>query len=394
MPGNGNNFTELKFVFEQMELIELDFKLVNLFKMNTKIKTGIIGATGMVGQTFIKLLENHPWFDVTYLAASESSAGKTYGQAVQGRWHISSEVPSYVKNMKVEDASKVENAIGKCSLIFCAVSLSKDEVKALEALYASRGFAVVSANSAYRLAHDVPMLIPEINHEHIHIIPTQQKNNGWKEGFITVKPNCSIQSYMIPLHALTVKGYKIKQMTLTTLQGLSGAGYPGPSAFDLTDNIIPLIKGEEEKSEIEPQKIFGTYKDGTIVNDTSTQISAHCTRVPVIDGHTVCASISFDGKKPTEEEILECWRNYKSIPKELGLPSAPENTIIYRDEADRPQPRKDRDAGNGMAITVGRLRPCNVLDYRFVGLSHNTVRGAAGGAILMAELLVAKGYVK
>lgn len=361
--------------------------------MNTKIKTGIIGATGMVGQTFIKLLENHPWFDVTYLAASESSAGKTYSEAVKGRWHISSEVPDYIKNLRVEDAAKVENAIGKCSLIFCAVSMSKDEVKALEALYASNGFAVVSANSAYRLTPDVPMLIPEINHDHIEIIPVQQKNNGWKKGFITVKPNCSIQSYMIPLHALTSKGFKIKRMTLTTLQGLSGAGYPGPSAYDLVDNIIPYIGGEEEKSEIEPQKIFGSIVDGKIVNDTSFQMSAHCTRVPVIDGHTVCANVEFDGKKPSENEILECWKNYRSVPYELGLPSAPEKTIIYREEANRPQPRKDRDSGNGMAITVGRLRPCNVFDYRFVGLSHNTVRGAAGGAVLMAELLAAKGYI-
>jgi aspartate-semialdehyde dehydrogenase len=362
--------------------------------MNAKIKVGIIGATGMVGQMFIKLLENHPWFDVTYLAASESSAGKTYSQAVHGRWHISADIPSYAKDLMVEDASKVDKAIGKCSLIFCAVSLSKDEVKTMEAMYASNGFAVVSANSAYRLTPDVPMLIPEINHEHVNIIPIQQKNNGWDKGFIAVKPNCSIQSYMIPLHALIAKGYKIKQMTLTTLQGLSGAGYPGPSAYDLIDNIIPFIGGEEEKSEIEPLKIFGTIKNGQIENDTTIKISAHCTRVPVIDGHTVCVNFSFEGKKPSESEIIECWKNYRSVPQELGLPSAPEHTIIYREEANRPQPRKDRDSGHGMAISVGRLRPCNVFDYRFVGLSHNTNRGAAGGAVLMAELLVAKGFVK
>jgi len=361
--------------------------------MNYRIKTGIIGATGMVGQTFIKLLENHPWFEVTYLAASEASAGKTYSQAVQGRWHMSSEIPSYAKNLVVEDAANVDKAVGKCSLIFSAVSLSKDEVRKMEALYASKGFAVVSANSAYRMDADVPMLIPEINHEHVNIIPVQQKNHGWNNGFITVKPNCSIQSYMIPLHALQSKGYKIKRMVLTTLQALSGAGYPGPSAFDLVDNIVPLIKGEEEKSELEPQKIFGSIQNDQITNDTSFSISAHCTRVPVIDGHTACVSVEFDGKKPTEAEILECWNNYRSVPKELGLPSAPAQTIIYRDEADRPQPRKDRDNGNGMSITLGRLRPCNVFDYRFVGLSHNTVRGAAGGAVLMAELVVAKGFV-
>lgn len=359
-----------------------------------KIKTGIIGATGMVGQTFIRLLENHPWFDVTYLAASESSAGKKYSDAVKGRWHMPCDIPSYAKNLMVHDASNYDEAIGKCTMLFTAVSLDKEQVKVMESTYAAKGFAVVSANSAYRLAPDVPVLIPEINHEHINIIPLQQKNHGWDKGFIAVKPNCSVQSYMIPMHALIAKGYKIKRMILTTLQAISGAGYPGPSTYDLLDNIIPLIKGEEEKSEVEPQRIFGTYQNGAIVSNTDIKISAHCTRVPVIDGHTACVSVEFDGKKPTEQEILDCWNNYQSVPRELGLPSAPENTIIYRDEADRPQPRKDRDNGNGMSVTVGRLRPCNVFDYRFVGLSHNTVRGAAGGAVLMAELLTAKGFIK
>ncbi len=359
-----------------------------------KIKTGIIGATGMVGQTFIRLLENHPWFDVTYLAASESSAGKKYSDAVKGRWHMPCDIPSYAKDLMVNDASNYDTAVGKCTLLFTAVSLDKEQVKVMEAAYAAKGFAVVSANSAYRLAPDVPVLIPEINHEHINIIPLQQKNHGWDKGFIAVKPNCSVQSYMIPMHALIAKGYKIKRMILTTLQAISGAGYPGPSTYDLLDNIVPLIKGEEEKSEVEPQRIFGTYQNGAIVSNTDIKISAHCTRVPVIDGHTACVSVEFDGKKPTEQEILDCWNNYHSVPRELGLPSAPEQTIIYRDEADRPQPRKDRDNGNGMSITVGRLRPCNVFDYRFVGLSHNTVRGAAGGAVLMAELLTAKGFIK
>lgn len=362
--------------------------------MSPKIKVGIIGATGMVGQTFIRLLENHPWFDVTYLAASESSAGKKYSEAVRNRWHMPCDIPSYAKDLVVQDASLYDNAKGKCSLLFTAVSMSKDEVKKLETEYASRGFAVVSANSAFRLTPDVPTLIPEINFEHINIIPTQQKNNGWDKGLITVKPNCSVQSYMIPLHALMVKGFKIKRLFVTTLQGLSGAGYPGPSAFDLIDNIVPLISGEEEKSEVEPQKIFGSIKDGKIVHDTSIEISAHCTRVPVIDGHTACVSVEFDGKKPTEAEILECWRNYSSLPQELKLPSAPERAIVYREEPDRPQPRKDRDQGNGMSVSVGRLRPCKIFDYRFVGLSHNTVRGAAGGAVLMAELIAAKGFVK
>jgi aspartate-semialdehyde dehydrogenase len=359
-----------------------------------KIKTGIIGATGMVGQRFITLLENHPWFEVTYLAASESSAGKKYSEAVRNRWHMSSEIPSQIKDIVVEDASNYDNAVGKCSLLFTAVSMKKEEVKVLEAEYAKRGFAVISANSAYRMTPDVPVLIPEINFNHVDVIPTQQKNNGWDKGFITVKPNCSIQSYMIPIHALMQKGYKIKRMFVTTLQGLSGAGYPGPSAFDMIDNIVPYIGGEEEKTELEPQKIFGSLVDGKIVHDTSVQISAHCNRVPVIDGHTACVSVEFDGKKPTEAEIIECWKNYSSVPQELNLPSAPKRAIIYKEEADRPQPRKDRDLENGMSVSVGRLRPCNLFDYRFVGLSHNTIRGAAGGAVLMAELVTAKGFVK
>jgi aspartate-semialdehyde dehydrogenase len=362
--------------------------------MQERIKTGIIGATGIVGQTFIRLLENHPWFEVTYLAASAASAGKKYSEAVKNRWHMPCELPSYVKDLVVQDANIIENAIGKCTLLFTAVSMSKEEVKEMEAAYASKGFGVVSANSAYRLSPDVPVLIPEINYEHIHIIPVQQKNHGWGKGFIAVKPNCSVQSYMIPVHALIAKGYQIKRMILTTLQGLSGAGYPGPAAYDFVDNIVPFIQGEEEKSEIEPLRIFGTYRDGQIIENTSMKISAHCTRVPVIDGHTVCVSIEFDGKKPSEQEILDCWNNYRSVPYELGLPSAPERTIVYKEEPNRPQPRKDRDNGKGMAISVGRLRPCNVFDYRFVGLSHNTVRGAAGGAVLMAELLAAKGFLK
>lgn len=359
-----------------------------------KIKTGIIGATGMVGQRFITLLENHPWFEVTYLAASESSAGKKYSDAVRNRWHMSSEIPSQIKDIVVEDASNYNNAVGKCKLLFTAVSMKKEEVKVLEAEYAKRGFAVISANSAYRMTSDVPVLIPEINFNHVDVIPTQQKNNGWDKGFITVKPNCSIQSYMIPIHALMQKGYKIKRMFVTTLQGLSGAGYPGPSAFDMVDNIVPYIGGEEEKTELEPQKIFGSLVDGKIVHDTNVQISAHCNRVPVIDGHTACVSVEFDGKKPTEAEIIECWKNYSSVPQELNLPSAPKRAIIYKEEADRPQPRKDRDLENGMSVSVGRLRPCNLFDYRFVGLSHNTIRGAAGGAVLMAELVAAKGFVK
>jgi aspartate-semialdehyde dehydrogenase len=237
-------------------------------------------------------------------------------------------------------------------------------------------------------------MIPEINPEHLDIIPLQQKKRGWSKGFLVVKPNCSIQSYMIPLYALMKAGYKIDKMIVTTLQALSGAGYPGPAAIDLVDNIIPYIGGEEEKSEVEPRKIFGKVQNGKIVPDESMKISAHCNRVAVTDGHTACCSIEFAGKKPEMNEIIDIWRNFSSLPQELKLPTAPIPAMIYRDEPDRPQPQKDRDAGNGQAITVGRLRKCNVFDYRFIGLHHNTVRGAAGGAILTAELLKAKGYIK
>jgi len=362
--------------------------------MDEKLKVGVIGATGMVGQNYLRLLANHPWFDVTYLAASPNSAGKKYSEAVAGRWHMKSDIPDKFKDIVVEDAGLVEKAIGKCSLIFSAVEMDKQSILTVEGEYAKQGFAVVSNNSAHRNTPDVPVMIPEINPEHLDIIPLQQKNHGCKGGFIVVKPNCSIQSYMIPLYALMKAGYVIDKMIVTTLQALSGAGYPGPSAIDLVDNIIPYIGGEEEKSEVEPRKIFGKIQNGKIVPDESMKISAHCNRVAVTDGHTACCSIQFAGKKPEMNEIINVWRNFSALPQELKLPSAPIPALIYRDEINRPQPQKDREAGNGYAVTVGRLRPCNVFDYRFVGLHHNTVRGAAGGSILTAELLKAKGYIK
>jgi len=362
--------------------------------MKKKISVGVIGATGMVGQNYIRLLNDHPWFEVTHAAASPRSAGKTYRDAVAGRWHMAEDLPQRVGNLIVEDAANVRAAEGKCDLIFSAVDMDKEAVRKLEMEYASKGFAVVSNNSAHRQTGDVPMLIPEINHEHCDLILAQQKHYGWSKGLIVVKPNCSIQSYMIPIHALIKKGYRVARMIVTTLQGLSGAGYPGPSSLDIVDNIIPYIGGEEEKSEKEPGKVFGKVAGGRIVPDDSMSISAHCTRVPVIDGHSACISIEFAGSKPSPDELKELWRSYRSVPQELGLPSAPQQPIIVREEIDRPQPRKDRDAGKGMAVVVGRLRPCNVLDYRFVGLSHNTIRGAAGGAILMAELLKVKGYIE
>ena len=362
--------------------------------MDNKIKVGVIGATGMIGQIYLRLLSNHPWFEVTYLAASPNSAGKKYSDAVAGRWHMKSDIPERFRDIIVEDASLVEKAVGKCSLIFSAVEMEKQAILAVESEYAKQGFAVVSNNSAHRSTEDVPVMIPEINANHLDIIPLQQKKHGWKKGFIVVKPNCSIQSYMIPLYALMKAGYKIDKMIVATLQAVSGAGYPGPASIDLIDNVLPTLSGEEEKSEVEPRKIFGKIQNGIIVPDEVLKISAHCSRVAVTDGHIACCSIQFAGKKPDINEIINIWRNFSALPQELKLPSAPNPVMIYRDEVDRPQPQKDRDAGEGMAITVGRLRKCNVFDYRFVGLHHNTVRGAAGGAILTAELLKAKGYIK
>ncbi len=357
-----------------------------------KIKVGVLGATGMVGQMYIKLLENHPWFQVNYVAASPRSAGKSYEEAIKGRWHMNTEIPSTVKDLIVGDANNVEEAKGKCTFVFSALEIDKQTIRELENKYAENDIPVVSNASAHRHTEDVPMLIPEINADHINIIPIQQKHHNWKKGFVTVKPNCSLQSYITPVYALQKAGYKVKRMIITTLQAVSGAGYPGVASIDLVDNIVPYIGGEEEKSEIEPQKIFGKIEDGKFINDLSIKISAHCNRVPVIDGHTACVSLEFGDKKPSKEDILKIWKEFKSIPQELDLPFAPKQPIIYREEDNRPQPRKDRDVDKGMAVTVGRLRPCNVFDYRFVGLSHNTVRGAAGGGILNAELLKEKGF--
>ncbi|QTL99201.1 aspartate-semialdehyde dehydrogenase [Iocasia frigidifontis] len=362
--------------------------------MEKKIKVGVMGATGMVGQNYLRLLADHPWYEVSYVAASPRSAGKTYVEAVEGRWQMITPIPDNVKGLIVGNAADISAAKGKCSLLFSAVNLPKEEIKKLEMAYADQGFAVVSNNSAHRHTADVPMLIPEVNAAHAEIIPQQRKHYGWDKGLLAVKPNCSVQSYVTPVYALMEKGYRVDEMIVTTLQALSGAGYPGPSALDMLDNVVPFINGEEEKSEIEPQKILGDIKNGKFVYDESIKISAHCNRVSVIDGHTACVSLKFKGEKPEISEITKIWEEFSSVPQELELPTAPEQAIVVRHEADRPQPRKDRDEGKGMAVTVGRLRKCNVFDYRFVGLSHNTVRGAAGGAILMAELLTAKEYIK
>ncbi|HEX7475960.1 MAG TPA: aspartate-semialdehyde dehydrogenase [Dehalococcoidales bacterium] len=359
-----------------------------------KLKVGVIGATGMVGQNYLRLLNNHPWFEVAHLAASPNSAGKRYADAVAGRWHMRENIPAKFKDMIVEDAGQVDKADSGCKIIFSAVEMDKQSILKVEGEYASRGFAVVSNNSAYRGIEDVPVMIPEINAEHLNIIPDQQKKHGWKKGFIVVKPNCSIQSFMIPVYALLKAGFQIDKMIVTTLQAVSGAGYPGPASIDMLDNVLPYIGGEEEKSEVEPAKILGTIKEGKIVNNQSIKISAHCNRVAVTDGHLACISLQFIGRKPEAAEILNVWQSFSAVPQELHLPSAPVPVIVYREESDRPQPQKDRGTGNGMAITVGRLRKCNVFDFRFAGMHHNTVRGAAGGSILTAELLVAKGYVQ
>lgn len=356
-----------------------------------KIKVGVLGATGMVGQNYIRLLDNHPWFEVSYVAASPRSAGKKYSEAVEGRWAMSTPIPENVKNLMVHDASNVEEA-KECNFVFSAVEMSKDEIKAIENKYAEMDIPVVSNNSAHRWTDNVPMIIPEINHEHINIISEQKKANNWNKGFVAVKPNCSLQSYMTPIFALIDAGYEVKEMIITTMQAISGAGKTFETMPEILDNVIPFIGGEEEKSEKEPLKILGTVKDGKFINSNSIKVSAHCNRVPATDGHMACVSVKFGDKKPTEEEIKKIWKNFSSIPQELKLPFAPEQAITYTEEENRPQTKLDRDNDKAMTVTVGRLRPCNVFDYRFVGLSHNTVRGAAGGGILNAELLKAKGY--
>jgi aspartate-semialdehyde dehydrogenase len=360
-----------------------------------KLRAGVLGATGMVGQQYIRLLENHPWFEVTFVAASPNSAGKKYSEAVKGRWNMNTPIPSKVADLIVEDANIVSKALGKCDFVFSALELDKAATLSLEEEYAKNDMPVVSNCSANRFTSDVPMLLPEINHSHLGIIPAQKKNHNFNKGFIVVKPNCSLQSYLTPLYAIEAKGYKISRVILTTMQAVSGAGYPGVPSLDIVDNIIPFISGEEDKSEKEPLKILGEVKDGKFVNAQGIKFSAHCNRVPVVDGHTACVSIEFADKsrKPSKEEILKIWGEFKSVPQELDLPSAPKQPIIYTNEENRPQPRKDRDQDKAMAVVVGRLRECNVFDYRFVGLSHNTVRGAAGGGILNAELLKAKGFL-
>lgn len=356
-----------------------------------KIKVGILGATGMVGQRFVSLLENHPWFEVAVLAASPQSRGKTYIEAVDNRWKIEKPVPGYSKNMILsavdEDLKKISEEV---DLVFCALDLDKEEIKKLEVAYADRGAAVVSNNSAHRWTGDIPMIIPEINPGHLDIIGTQRKNRGWKKGLIVVKPNCSLQSYLPVIYALN--RFKPSKVSVATLQAISGSGKTFKEWPEMIDNVIPFIGGEEEKSEDEPMKILGKIKDGKIMNAEKPVISATCIRVPVLNGHMASVAIGFE-KKLTPGEFVDALKNFPNPLQRLNLPSAPKQFITYFEEEYRPQTNMDRDNQKGMGITCGRLRRDKILDYKFVVLSHNTIRGAAGGAILTAELLYKKGYI-
>ena len=354
-------------------------------------KVGIIGATGMVGQRFISLLDKHPWFDITLLAASPRSAGKKYSEAVGNRWAMKTEMPEKVKDMVVFDATAdIEKIASMVDFVFCAVDMKKDEIRALEEAYAKAECPVVSNNSAHRHTSDVPMIIPEINPDHAEIIEAQKKRLGTKRGFVAVKSNCSLQSYVPAIHPLMQFG--VKNVLACTYQAISGAGKTFETWPEMVDNLIPYIGGEEEKSEVEPLKIWGKIEGEEIVDAVSPAITTQCLRVPVSDGHTAAVFVSFE-KKPTIDEIKAAWKNFSGVPQELELPSAPKQFLNYFEEDNRPQAKLDRDMEGGMAVSIGRLREDSQYDYKFVCLSHNTLRGAAGGAVLMAELLAAKGYL-
>ena len=362
--------------------------------MDKKLRVGILGGTGMVGQRFISLLENHPWFEVTTIAASPRSAGKTYEEAIGGRWKMTTPMPEAVKKIIVQDVSDVKNVASSVDFVFSAVDMTKDEIKKIEEEYAKTETPVVSNNSAHRWTPDVPMVVPELNPEHLEVIESQKKRLGTTRGFIAVKPNCSIQSYTPALHALKKAGYEPKTVVATTYQAISGAGKNFKDWPEMEHNIIPFIGGEEEKSEQEPLRIWGHIENGEIVKAEGPVITTQCIRVPVLDGHTAAVFVTFEeGKKPSKEEIIKVWREYSGVPQELKLPSAPEHFIQYLEDDNRPQVALDVDYENGFGVSMGRLREDTVFDYKFVGLSHNTVRGAAGGAVLTAELLTAKKYI-
>ena len=356
-----------------------------------KLRAGIIGATGMVGQRFITLLADHPMFEITVLAASARSAGKTYEEALGGRWKLDIPMPEKVAKMTVLDATgDIDKVCEMCDFTFCAVDMKKDEIRALEEAYAKKETPVVSNNSAHRWTEDVPMVVPEINPEHLEVIEAQKKRLGTKNGFIAVKPNCSIQSY-VPMLTPLLK-YGIDEVIVTTYQAISGAGKTFKEWPEMIDNLIPFIGGEEEKSEQEPLRLWGKVEGGKIVKRDDIKISAQCYRVPVTNGHTAAVFVRFKNK-PTKEQILADWKEFKGEAQDLKLPNAPEQFITYFEEDNRPQIKDEREIYNGMGITAGRLREDTIFDYKFVGMSHNTLRGAAGGAVLIAELLFAEGYL-
>jgi len=358
--------------------------------MSERLRVGILGATGMVGQRFITLLDQHPWFEVVSLAASARSAGLTYEEAVGKRWKLDIPMPEAVKKMVVKNVNEVEAVAADVDFVFSAVDMTKEEIKAIEEAYAKTETPVVSNNSAHRWTPDVPMVVPELNPEHLEVLASQKKRLGTERGFVVVKPNCSIQSYTPMLHALKEFGPKV--VVASTYQAISGAGKNFRDWPEMLDNVIPYIGGEEEKSEQEPLRIWGHVENGEVVKAQSPVITAQCLRVPVLDGHTASVFVSFE-KKPAKEEILARWASFKGLPQELELPSAPKQFIHYFEEDNRPQARLDRDIEGGMAVSAGRLREDTVYDYKFVGLSHNTLRGAAGGAVLIAELLKAQGFI-
>lgn len=360
-------------------------------EMKKKLRVGILGATGMVGQRFIALLENHPWYEVVTLAASERSAGKTYKEAVGDRWKMDTPMPETVKNMVLYNVNEVNEVAATVDFVFSAVDMSKEEIRNIEDAYAKTETPVVSNNSAHRWTPDVPMVIPEINPEHFAIIDAQKKRLGTTRGFVAVKPNCSIQSYAPVLTAWME--YEPTEVVATTYQAISGAGKNFKDWPEMIENIIPYIGGEEEKSEQEPLRIWGKIEGNQIVKAESPKITTQCIRVPVLNGHTAAVFVKF-AKKPTKEELIKKLHNFKGLPQELELPSAPKNFIQYMEEDNRPQVTLDVDYENGMGISVGRLREDSIYDFKFIGLSHNTVRGAAGGAVLCAETLTAKGFIQ
>ena len=355
-----------------------------------KLRVGILGGTGFVGQRFITLLDNHPYFEVVVIAASPKSANKTYEEALKDRWKLDIPMPEAVKGLIVKNVYDIDEIKKEVDFVFCAVDMPKDEIKKLEESYAKAEIPVVSNNSAHRMTADVPMIVPEINNDHLIIIEAQKKRLGTKKGFIAVKPNCSIQSYVPALNAL--KEFGPKEVVVCTYQAISGAGKTFKDWPEMVDNIIPFIGGEEEKSENEPLKVWGHIEEDKIVLNNLPKITTQCIRVPAADGHMAAVFVKFE-KKPTKEEILKLWKNYSGRPQELNLPNAPKQFLNYFEEENRPQTKLDRDLEKGMAVSIGRLREDTVYDYKFVCLSHNTLRGAAGGAVLTAELLYAEGYL-